>query len=75
MPHTGLRHPLRLQLRAAVQDILVDIFGQVPFRDLSHEWMNARNRQIVARLQAGDTPEELARAYGLSLQRIYQLRS
>ena len=73
MPHTGLKPISRLLLKHAVFDLLDLFFGAFPARRAGKSALNARNVHIAARVAGGESTYDLAKEFGLSRQRIYQI--
>jgi Mor family transcriptional regulator len=73
MPHTGLKPISRLHIKSAVFDLLDDFFGAFPARRTGKSALTARNVHIAARFADGEPIDNLAKAFGLTYQRIHQI--
>ncbi len=73
LPHTGVKPISRPQIKRAVFDLLDYFFGALSARPTSKTALAARNGHIMGRFAAGETIDELAKAFGLTYQRVYQI--
>mgnify|MGYP000984655919 CR=1 FL=1 len=76
VPHRGLKTVSCFDIWLAtfhIIEMLYDTpFPDVPQNDLAvPKW--ERNAEIVARYQAGETGADIARAFGISEQRVHQI--
>lgn len=72
MPHTGLETLLRFYRRAA-KTVLNNIFIGQPPRILQAKTLLSRNQRIQALYAEGELLCDIARDYGISSQRVWQI--
>ena len=73
MPHTGLKALLRLPIGWSVIVVLESIFTDFSPRKAKETLLLARNRRIRERFALGESTQNLAREFGISRQRVYQI--
>ena len=72
LPHTGLETRLRFY-STSVKTVLRGIFRHHQRYIAVNHHQTYRNQQITERFTAGESSYDLAKEFGLSRQRIYQI--